>query len=107
MDPDPGGPKTCGSGGSGFGSGSATLVMRVAVTINSCLSNIGELYPTHDLKRGREVSAFYLFSLVRYKESLPPTAGAAESGVHRQAPHRDHCHCPRPDEPLQDEARAL
>jgi hypothetical protein len=28
MDPDPGGPKTCGSGGSGsgFGSGSATLL---------------------------------------------------------------------------------
>jgi hypothetical protein len=25
-DPDPGGPKTCGSGGSGFGSGSATLI---------------------------------------------------------------------------------
>ncbi len=25
MDPDPGSPKTCGSGGSGFGSGSATL----------------------------------------------------------------------------------
>ncbi len=24
-DPDPGGPKTCGYGGSGFGSGSATL----------------------------------------------------------------------------------
>jgi hypothetical protein len=24
-DPDPGGPKTCGSGGSGFGSGFATL----------------------------------------------------------------------------------
>ncbi len=32
-DLDPGGPKTCGSGRSGFGSGSATLVMRVAVTI--------------------------------------------------------------------------
>jgi hypothetical protein len=25
MDPDPEGPRTCGSGGSGFGSGSATL----------------------------------------------------------------------------------
>ncbi len=32
MDPDPGGPNTCGSGGSGsrFGSGSATLLLGVA-----------------------------------------------------------------------------
>ncbi len=31
MDPDPGGPKTCGSGGSGsgFGSGTATLPSRL------------------------------------------------------------------------------
>jgi hypothetical protein len=28
VDPDPGGPKTCESGGSGFGSGSATLLSR-------------------------------------------------------------------------------
>jgi hypothetical protein len=28
-DPDPGGPKTCGSGGSGFGSGSATLAPAI------------------------------------------------------------------------------
>ncbi len=30
-DPDPGGPKTCGSGRSGFGSGSATLLEKVTV----------------------------------------------------------------------------
>jgi hypothetical protein len=31
MDPDPGDPKTCGSGGSGSGFGSATLVELVAL----------------------------------------------------------------------------
>ncbi len=35
MDPDPGSPKTCGSGGSesGFGSGSATLLIRIQLYI--------------------------------------------------------------------------
>jgi hypothetical protein len=28
VDPNPGGPKTCGSGGSGFGSESATLLLK-------------------------------------------------------------------------------
>jgi hypothetical protein len=38
QDPDPGGPKTCGSGrsGSGFGSGSATLIPALA-------SDLGEI----------------------------------------------------------------
>jgi hypothetical protein len=36
-DPDPGGPKTCGSGGSGFGSGSATLFNRYSVTFGLLL----------------------------------------------------------------------
>jgi hypothetical protein len=29
MDPDPGGPKSCGSGGSGFGSGTGTLLWTI------------------------------------------------------------------------------
>jgi hypothetical protein len=33
VDPDPGGPETCGSGGSGFGSGSATLLFTIALTL--------------------------------------------------------------------------
>jgi hypothetical protein len=36
MDSDPGGPKTCGSGGSGFGSGSATLLSTMALTVCNC-----------------------------------------------------------------------
>ena len=35
MDPDPGGPKTRGSGGSGFGSGSATLLVSDALVSNA------------------------------------------------------------------------
>jgi hypothetical protein len=36
QDPDPGGPKTCGSGGSGFGSGSATLLLRAVQLAYNC-----------------------------------------------------------------------
>ncbi len=35
MDPDPGGPKTCGSGGSGFRSGSTTGLLSVKSNISS------------------------------------------------------------------------
>ncbi len=45
-DPDPRGPKTCGSGGSGFGSGSATLATQATVNTKATGS-----YSVHDSSR--------------------------------------------------------
>jgi hypothetical protein len=41
MDPDPGGPKTCGSGGSGFGSGSGTARLTLGIFYLGRLQEIG------------------------------------------------------------------
>ena len=45
--PDPGGPKTCGSGGSGFGSGSATLKTSLAKSFSELSKAVAE--PSREL----------------------------------------------------------
>ena len=53
LDPDSGGPKTCGSGGSGFGSGSATMVdtkikvefFKSIISSNQCCGSGSDLDP--------------------------------------------------------------
>ncbi len=48
VDPNPGGPKTCGSNGSGFRSGSATLQWRTIVSVQYCVQCItthGHFFP--------------------------------------------------------------
>jgi hypothetical protein len=49
--PDPGGPKTCGSGGSGFGSEYATLHTSFTSTGFATVFNVALALPPYGIKR--------------------------------------------------------